>query len=102
MEEAWHCLTIDFEFSLALLDLFGKVTDAVVVFFFVDHVETSNELSESLIFRGCSLHNMAQHLLNMRLSNNLQPSENQFELEMWCLNLQFINDSSNKFELLNE
>ena len=84
VEESWHVLFLllwlllgyNFDLVLACQNLLGEIANFWRVIFFVDHIEPSDELSQSLVLLFDTLSYVIEHFLNMCLSNNFEPSEN--------------------------
>lgn len=92
----------DFNLLLTCQNLFGEISDLRRPVFLVDHIKPSYHLSQPLILLLSTLSNVVKHFLNMLFTDNFEPSQDQFELEVWALLLEFIHNFPDNLELINE
>lgn len=95
MEEAWHWSVIDGNFIPIGYNIFGEGRDFWSEILFVDHVEPSDQFGKSFIFCASSLFDMSKHFGDVGLTNDFQTCEHKFELEVWGLLLELVDDFSN-------
>jgi len=94
------CLVL--ENLLCSEDLFAEITDPWCEIFLVNHIKTSNHLSERFVFNFGGFLDVSKNLLNMRFSNNLKSSQDQHKLKMWSVFLELVDNSLDDLELLCE
>lgn len=88
----WLFLSDNLDILLACQNLLSKFSYLRSIIFFIDHIESGDELSQSLILLFNTLCNIIEHFLYVCFANNFESSENKFELEVRGLLLKLIDD----------